>query len=67
MGHSHSKNHPTPTPVSFFIGEFLQKFDLENVISTNTKDFSWEKWSRFAKFQKEKKLKSPDFYVSSSR
>jgi hypothetical protein len=29
-----------------FIGEFSQKFDLKNVISTNTKDFSWEKWSK---------------------
>jgi hypothetical protein len=27
----------------FFIGELSQKFDLENVILTNTKDFSWEK------------------------
>jgi hypothetical protein len=24
----------------FFIGDFLQKFDLKNVISMNTKDFS---------------------------
>ncbi len=24
--------------------------------------FSWEKWSKFAKFQKEKIFKSPDFY-----
>jgi hypothetical protein len=27
----------------FFIGEFSAKVDLKNVISTNTKDFSWEK------------------------
>jgi hypothetical protein len=36
----------------FFIGEFSQKFNLKNVMSTNTKDFSWEKWSKFAKFRK---------------
>jgi len=44
----------------FFIGEFSRKFDLKNVISTNNKDFSWEKWSKFAKISK-KKYKSPDF------
>ncbi len=42
------------SPVCFFIGEFSQKFDLKNVISTNTKDFSWEKWSKFAKYRKVK-------------
>jgi hypothetical protein len=26
--------------IVFFIGEFLQKFDLKNEILTNTKDFS---------------------------
>jgi hypothetical protein len=26
-----------------FIGEFLPNFDLENVTSTYTKDFSWKK------------------------
>jgi len=30
----------------FFFGEFSQKFDLKNVISTNT----WDKWSKSAKF-----------------
>jgi hypothetical protein len=34
----------------FFIGEFSQKINLKNVISTNTKDFSREKWSKFANF-----------------
>jgi hypothetical protein len=40
-----------------FVGEFLQNFDMKNVISINRKDFSWEKWSKFAKFQK--KFNSP--------
>ncbi len=31
--------------VCFFIARFSPKFDLKN-----TKDFSWEKWSKFAKF-----------------
>ncbi len=39
----------------FFIGEFTQKYELKNVISTNTKELSWEKWSKFAKFRKKKK------------
>jgi hypothetical protein len=26
-----------------FIGEFLPNFDLKNMISTYTKDFSWKK------------------------
>jgi len=34
----------------FLLGEFSQKFDLKNVISTNTKYFSWEKSSKFSKF-----------------
>jgi hypothetical protein len=46
----------------FFIDEFLQRFDLKNVILTNTKEFSWEKWSKFAKFQKDFFFKSPDLY-----
>ncbi len=35
----------------FFTGEFQQKVDLKNVISTDTNEFSWENWSRFAKFR----------------
>jgi hypothetical protein len=38
----------------FLIGKISQKFDLKNVILTNTKDFSWEKWSKFAKFWRKK-------------
>jgi hypothetical protein len=34
----------TELAVFFLIGESLQNFDLKNVISTNTKDFSWKKW-----------------------
>jgi hypothetical protein len=46
----------------FFIGEFWQKFKLKNVISTNTNDFfSWEKWSKRAKFRKRNFFKLPDF------
>jgi hypothetical protein len=41
-------------PVFFLLGEFSQKFNLNNVISTNTKDFSWNKWSEFAKFRGKK-------------
>jgi hypothetical protein len=37
----------------FFNGKILQKFDLKNVVLTNTEDFSWEKWFKFIKFQKE--------------
>jgi hypothetical protein len=36
--------------VCFFIAKILQNFDLKNMILTDTKDFSWEKWYRFAKF-----------------
>jgi hypothetical protein len=34
----------------YFTGEFLPDFDLKNMISTNTKDFSWKKSPKFAKF-----------------
>jgi hypothetical protein len=50
------------TTGGFFSRKFLQKFNLKNVISTNTNDFSWGKWSKLAKFRKEKKFKLPDFY-----
>jgi hypothetical protein len=53
--------------IVFFIGDFLQKFDLKNVILTNTKDFSWEKLSKFAKFRKEKNWNHQIFTISSSR
>jgi hypothetical protein len=34
-----------------FINEFSPNFDLKNMISTNTKDFSWEKKiPKFARF-----------------
>ncbi len=36
------------------IGEFPSHFNLKNMISTNTKDFSWEKWHKFARFQRKK-------------
>jgi hypothetical protein len=38
----------------FVIVRILQKFDRKNRILTDTKDFSWEKRSTFAKFRKEK-------------
>jgi hypothetical protein len=36
------------------IGEFPSHFDLKNMILTNTKDFSWKKWPKFARFQRKK-------------
>jgi hypothetical protein len=51
----------------FFISKFSQKFYLKNVISTSTKDFSWEKWSKFTEFQKEKNSNHQISTVSSSR
>jgi hypothetical protein len=50
-------------PVFFFIGEFLQKFDLKNVISTTSKDFSMGKnGPNSPNLEKKTKFKSPDFY-----
>ncbi len=47
----------------FFIGEFLQKFNLKNVISINTKGFFMGKIVQIFQFsKKKKKSKSPDFY-----
>jgi hypothetical protein len=48
----------------FYFGEISPNFDLKNMISTYTKDFSREKKTpKFAKFAKKKsKSKSPDFY-----
>ncbi len=46
----------------YFTGEFLPKFDLKNMLSTYAKDFSWKILPKFARFQKEKNSKSPDFY-----
>jgi len=54
--------HLSKVPVYFFIGEFSQKFDLKNVILTNAKEFSWEKWLfKLAKFRKEKKIQIARF------
>jgi len=38
----------------FFIGEFSQKFDLKNMISSNTKDFSWKNGPNSPNFEKKK-------------
>jgi hypothetical protein len=35
----------------FFLGELLPNFDLKNMISIFTKDFSWEKWLKFKRSQ----------------
>ncbi len=34
--------------------KFLEKFDLKNVILTNTKDFSWEKMVQIRQISKRK-------------
>jgi hypothetical protein len=38
----------------FFFGELSQKFDLKNVISTNSKDFSWKNGPNPQNFEKKK-------------
>ncbi len=43
------------TPMFFFIGEFLQKFNLKNVISINTKGFFMGKLVQIFQFSKKKK------------
>jgi len=35
---------------------------IYDYVYMNVYMFSWEKWSKFAKFWKEKKFKSTDFY-----
>jgi len=42
-------------PNVFFIGEFLQKFNLKNVISINTKGFFMGKLVQIFQFSKKKK------------
>jgi hypothetical protein len=51
----------------FSNGKILQKFDLKNVVLINTKDFSWEKWCKFLKFQKENNSNCQISTLSSSR
>jgi hypothetical protein len=38
----------------FLLPKFRQNSTWKKMILTDTKDFSWEKWSKFAKFWKEK-------------
>jgi hypothetical protein len=38
---------------SFFDCKLASNLDLENMISIYTSDFSWKKWPKFAKFQRE--------------
>jgi len=47
----------------FFLsfGEISPNFDLKNMISTYTKDFSWKKMTQISQISKKKKSKSPDF------
>ncbi len=55
-------------PVFFSIGEFLQKFDLKNVISTTSKDFRWEKMVQIRQIQKRKENSNRQIStISSSR
>jgi hypothetical protein len=51
----------------FFNREIVQKFDLKNVVLTNTKDFSWAKWCKFIKFQKENNSNRQISTLSSNR
>jgi hypothetical protein len=43
-------------------GRFLPNFDLANVISTYTKDFSWKKGLKLIRFRDILSPKSPEFY-----
>jgi len=53
----------TIVPFSVFIsGEFSQKIDLKDAISTNTKDFSCKKIVQIRQISKIKNFKLPDFY-----
>jgi hypothetical protein len=50
-----------------FTGEFSPNFDLKNLISTYTKDFSWgkkkkKKTAKFTRFSRVFLIKSPDFH-----
>jgi hypothetical protein len=42
-------------------GEFSPNFDLQNTISTNTKDFSWIKMAQIRQISQKNNFKSPDF------
>jgi hypothetical protein len=47
----------------YFTGEFLPKFDMKNIDFDLCKGFFlWKILPKFARFQKEKNSKSPDFY-----
>jgi len=48
-------------------GEISRKFDLKNMISTYTKDFSWRNWSKFARFQRKINPIRQIFMISFSR
>ncbi len=49
--------------LKILLANFRKILTCKFVTSTNTEAFSWEKkWSKFAKFRKLKKFKSPDFY-----
>jgi hypothetical protein len=45
------------------IGEFPSQFDLKNMISTNTKDFSWKKMAQICQISENFFSKSPHFDV----
>jgi hypothetical protein len=40
--------------ISFFLLQNFAKICPENIISTNTKDFQWKKWPKFARFWRKK-------------
>jgi hypothetical protein len=48
--------------VCFLGGKIAPNFDLENMISTYTKNFSWKNMTRICHILKKKESKSPDFY-----
>jgi hypothetical protein len=43
------------------VGEILPNFGFKDMIPIQS-IFSWEKWHKFAKFQRKKKCKLPIFY-----
>ncbi len=48
--------------IIFFIGKLVWNLDLENTISTWTRDFSLKKWPKFAIFQRKKLGKHWNFW-----
>jgi hypothetical protein len=48
-GRERTNSHSAPSVC--FTDEFSPNFDLKNMISTYTKEFSWEKWLQFARFR----------------